>query len=307
MDVVNFVTGVFQDGYRVFQGVSADKVVEEKSDVQKDQYEHVREEVIYSGYDKNGTLIAEKGVETKEASETGTERILPERYYKKILGGYLYYQGERISRLELLEKAVSTGQMELDETQTIAYNYLNAEKAMLFAKAKPLFEWSTSLYSEDGMYKYRVEGGVITGAMRAYYEENGKKIFMQDIAKQLASGIAPKDVDGDVSWLMWNDPELYRAAVDIGVAKRGYYQSTQLYKQGHLTSGQYLHDLYPMFLLLFGKYADVHDKSMQKSLKDFFEADGFAERALRKFNPEYNKLVDDLVLEKIYHAYSGIY
>ena len=307
MDVVNFVTGVFQDGYRVFQGVSADKVVEEKSDVQKDQYEHVREEVIYSGYDKNGTLIAEKGVETKEASETGTERILPERYYKKILGGYLYYQGERISRLELLEKAVSTGQMELDETQTIAYNYLNAEKAMLFAKAKPLFEWSTSLYSEDGMYKYRVEGGVITGAMRAYYEENGKKIFMQDIAKQLASGIAPKDVDGDVSWLMWNDPELYRAAVDIGVAKRGYDQSTQLYKQGHLTSGQYLHDLYPMFLLLFGKDADVHDKSMQKSLKDFFEADGFAERALRKFNPEYNKLVDDLVLEKIYHAYSGIY
>lgn len=307
MDVVNFVTGFFQDGYRVFQGVSADKVVEEKSDVQKDQYEHVREEVIYSGYDKNGTLIAEKGVETKEASETGTERILPERYYKKILGGYLYYQGERISRLELLEKAVSTGQMELDETQTIAYNYLNAEKAMLFAKAKPLFEWSTSLYSEDGMYKYRVEGGAITGAMRTYYEENGKKIFMQDIAKQLASGIAPKDVDGDVSWLMWNDPELYRAAVDIGVAKRGYDQSTQLYKQGHLTSGQYLHDLYPMFLLLFGKDADVHDKSMQKSLKDFFEADGFAERALRKFNPEYNKLVDDLVLEKRYHAYSGIY
>ena len=56
---------------------------------------------------------------------------------------------------------------------------------MIEANAKPLYDWSKALYSEDGMYKFRVENGEITGLMST---KNSSGVSLQEMAIELANG-----------------------------------------------------------------------------------------------------------------------
>lgn len=161
----------------------------------------------YSGYNDKGQISV-------------NHTVLPERYNTNTLQGYIYYKGERMSQLELLQEAVDKGAIELDESESVFVNYDKAWQALVEAKAKPLFSWSKALYSEDGMYLFRVEDGQITGMTLA---QNSNGVRYVDVVKDLANGIRPCDMP-DINYLdlAHRDPELYQAACQIGSAKRKY-------------------------------------------------------------------------------------
>lgn len=270
----------------------------------KDSYESSVEESYYATYTSDGTLVGEK----VSAVESEEPAMIPERYWKAKRSFdccYIYYQGERITEWELFEKAVTTGAITLDETETIAWNVSNARQALIDSKATPLYDWSTTLYSEDRKYVFRVENGIITGATSTEFSD-GTTFF--DVANEIASGTRLSDMDlWKLEALAWTDEELYNAAVAIGTAKSRYDNATSLYQNGELTKKQYLHDLYPVFLLLYGKDADIHSDSLLRDMEDFFSADDFLTRAFARYDPDNEKLIYDLLVNKNYHAYSGMY
>lgn len=233
--------------------------------------------------------------------------ILPERYKKRWGSCYTYYQGNRISQYELIKTAVETGAITLDESESMGWNMTNAYDALLYSKATPLYDWSTTLYSEDRMYVYRVENGQVTGARKTWYSDG---TTFQDVADEIASGTPLSDLDRyKLHDLMLYDMELYDAAVNIGRSKREYDTFTNMYQNGQLTEKQFKHDCYPLLLFLFGKDADTNNKNQFSQLSDFFEQDRdeFLKNAFANYNPSNQSLVDELLIEKKYHSYSGIY
>lgn len=279
--------------------------VVESRNQQMDVYEPSQNGNPFFTYTMHGE-IKEEGV-TPLLENKSTSAELPKRY-AFLKQCYMYYQGELISEYDFMCIAVETGAIELDETQSAGYNEKKAWEALIYSKAKPLFDWSTTLYSEDRMYIFRVENGMITG-LTLNKTMDGTDMSLQDIANQIASGKRMCDLECDTFWLMSLDRELYDAARSIGMARSRYIQSTELYNRGQLTHEQYLHDIYPLFLLMIGKNADIHDTSLLNKLQDFFEQDEktFFEQAFKTYKPENQRLVYDLIVENGYHAYSGIY
>lgn len=174
-----------------------------------------------------------------------TKSILPDRYYDGVGRGKVFYKGGSVTYIELLEEAVQSGEVVLDETKSVWHNVHAAEKALIDDKARTLFPWSKALYSEDGQYKFRVEGGVITGATATFTTYNGKRISIFDIAKQIADGKPISEIEGDTGFLMRLDPELYDAANALGNAKRVYAQQTEWYQNGEITEKRYISELEP--------------------------------------------------------------
>lgn len=292
---------VYQSGVR---GNKSDEIEFDNMAISsKDSYESSVEETYYATYTSDGTFADEN-----IAAESEETSMIPERYQKAKRSFdccYIYYQGERITEWELFEKAVTTGAITLDETETIAWNVSNARQALIDSKATPLYDWSTTLYSEDRKYVFRVENGIITGATSTEFSD-GTTFF--DVANEIASGKELCDIElWKLEALDWTDKELYDAAVAIGTAKRRYDNAASLYQNGDLTKKQYLHDLYPVFLLLYGKDVDIHSDSLLRDMEDFFSADDFLTRAFARYNPDNERLTYDLLVNKNYHAYSGMY
>lgn len=185
-----------------------------KTEVKNVQVEDIKDEHLpatepekYQTYNKKGSIEKD-------------HVVLPDRYSQTSLGDcYMYYKGERVSQLDILQIAVDTGAIELNEQESVFSNYDRAWEALVESKAKPLYSWSSSLYSEDGMYKFRVENGEITGMTLA---RNSDGVLYTDMVKDLASGIRPCDLGYDFIGLAHLDPELYQAACQIGSAKRMY-------------------------------------------------------------------------------------
>ena len=269
----------------------------------KDAYIHSGGEVYFSTYTSDGVISGEE----EDSSKNEKSRILPERYKERELCGKQYYQGNLVTDYELLEIAVKTGAITLDESETVAWNSSRAYEALISSKATPLYSWSTTLYSEDRMYVYRVENGVITGARRTKFRDG---TTFQDIADAVASG---KGVSEEDKWkldeLKMYDRELYDAAQNIAMAKERYDTFTNMYQNGQLTEGQFRHDCYPLLLLLFGADADIYSKEQFLKLSGFFERDmeDFLENAFANYNPKNQALVDELLIDKRYHSYSGLY
>ncbi|RKI39319.1 hypothetical protein D7V86_17335 [bacterium D16-51] len=290
--------------YDVGESIKSDKSVPvQMGAVSQDMYVHSQEESSYVTYTPNGRVDGE------DVSENESEQlnILPERYKKSELSGKVYYQGELITYYELIQTAVEAGAISLDESKTVGWNMLNAENALIDSKATPLYDWSTTLYSEDRMYVYRVENGKITGATATWYSDG---TTLQDVAGEIASGTPLSDIDRyKLHDLMLYDIELYDAAVNIGIAKREYDTFTNMYQNGQLTEKQFKHDCYPLLLLLFGKDADINSKNQFLQLSSFFgqDRDAFLENAFANYNPSNQFLVNRLLIEKEYHSYSGIY
>ena len=256
----------------------------------------------YFTYTSNGII---SGDETSSL-ENEKSCILPERYNGS-KSCYIYYQGKRISEYELIQIAVETGTTTLDESKPIGWNTSNVYEALMYSKATPLYDWSTTLYSEDRRYVYRVENGQITGATATWYSDG---TTLQDIADEIASGTPLSDIDRyKLHDIMLYDMELYDAAVNIGTAKREYDTFTNMYQNGQLTEKQFKHDCYPLLLLLFGKDADINNKNQFLQLSSFFgqDRDAFLKNAFANYNPSNQSLVDRLLIEKEYHSYSGIY
>lgn len=268
----------------------------------QDRYTPSVNETYYTTYTSGGVMTGE------EVSPQGKEEncVLPERYngWKSC---YMYYQGNRISEYELIQTAVKTGAITLDESKPVGWNLSNAEEALLYSKATPLYEWSTTLYSEDRRYVYRVENGQITGATAAYFRDGTTYL---DVLNAIAGGTELSNIElYKLEAVFWHDSEAYDAAVNIGTAKRRYDTLTDMYQNGQLTQKQFRHDCYPLWLLLFGKDADIHNDEQFGKLSDFFGQDRekFLKKAFANYNSFNQSLVDKLLIEKGYHAYSGLY
>ena len=256
----------------------------------------------YFTYTSNGVISGDK----TSSLENEKSCILPERY-NSWKSCYTYYQGNRISQYELIQTAVESGAITLDESKPVGWNMTNAYDALLYSKATPLYDWSTTLYSEDRKYVYRVENGQITGATATWYSDG---TTLQDVADAIASGTQLSDIDRyKLHDLMLYDRELYDASVNIGIAKREYDTFTNMYRNGQLTEKQFKHDCYPLLLLLFGKDADTNNKNQFSQLSSFFEQDRdeFLKNAFANYNPSNQSLVDRLLIDKGYHSYSGVY
>ena len=284
----------------------ADKYEQENSvsasSKQQDSYVRSKEDVYYATYTSNG-VISGDGTSSNENEKSS---ILPDRY-NDLKSCYIYYQGKRISEYELIQIAVETENITLDEAQPRGWNISKVYDALMYSKATPLYDWSTTLYSEDRMYVYRVENGRITGATATWYSDG---TTFQDTADAIASGTPLSEMDRyKLHDLILYDMELYDAAVNIGTAKSRYDTFTNMYQNGQLTEKQFKHDCYPLLLLLFGKDADTNSKNQFSQLSGFFEQDRdeFLKNAFAKYNPSNQSLVDRLLIEKEYHSYSGIY
>lgn len=268
----------------------------------QDMYVPSKGETYFTTYTANAVLSEDDS----SSHENEKSCILPERY-NSWKSCYTYYQGDRISQYELIQTAVETGAITLEESKLMGWNMANVYDALLYSKATPLYDWSTTLYSEDRMYVYRVENGQVTGARKTCYSDG---TTFQDVADAIASGTQLSDIDRyKLHDLMLYDRELYDVAVNIGTAKRRYDTFTNMYQNGQLTEKQFKHDCYPLLLLLFGKDADINNKNQFLQLSSFFEQDRdeFLKNAFANYNPSNQSLVDKLLIEKEYHSYSGIY
>ena len=252
--------GVEENNAKNKDSISANMVVNSQ-----DAYVPSDKETYFT-YTSNGVISGDK----TSSLENEKSCILPERYNGS-KSCYIYYQGKRISEYELIQKAVETGTITLDESKPIGWNTSNVYDALMYSKATPLYDWSTTLYSEDRKYVYRVENGQITGMTATWYSDG---TTLQDIADEIASGTPLSDIDRyKLHDIMLYDMELYDAAVNIGTAKREYDMFTNMYQNGQLTEKQFKHDCYPLLLLLFGKNADTYNKNQFLQLSDFFEQD----------------------------------
>ena len=183
-------------------------------------------------------------------------RILPDRYYGKEIAGKVFYKGGSATYQELLEEAVTTGQYVLDESKSMWDNIGQAERILIYDKAAPLVPWSNSVYSEDGQYKLRIEGGEVTGMTAAfYYDESGRKITAQYLAEQLASGILPSELDGDWSFLAHFDPQLYQDSLEVGNAVRAIREGVDNAPQDAAGRRILEDDFFPSLILLLGRKA----------------------------------------------------
>ncbi|MCI8747143.1 MAG: hypothetical protein HFH67_04660 [Lachnospiraceae bacterium] len=290
--------------YDVGKSIKSDKSVPVKMGaVSQDMYVHSKEESSYVTYTPNGRVNGEDVFK----NESKQLNILPERYKESSLSGKVYYQGKLITYYELIQTAVETGAISLDESETVGWNMLNAENSLVDSKATPLYDWSTTLYSEDRMYVYRVENGKITGARSTMFSDG---TTLQDFANEIASGTPLSELDRyKLHDLMLYDMELYDAAVNIGTAKREYDTFIDMYHNGQLTEKHFKHDCYPLLLLLFGKDADTNNKNQFLQLSSFFGQDReeFLKNAFANYNSSNQFLADKLLIEKEYHSYSGIY
>ncbi len=290
--------------YDVGESIKSDKSVPVKMGaVSQDMYVHSKEESSYVTYTPNGRVNGEDVFK----NESKQLNILPERYKESSLSGKVYYQGKLITYYELIQIAVETGAISLDESETVGWNMLNAENSLIDSKATPLYDWSTTLYSEDGMYVYRVENGNITGARSTMFSDG---TTLQDFANEIASGTPLSELDRyKLHDLMLYDMELYDTAVNIGTAKREYDTFIDMYHNGQLTEKHFKHDCYPLLLLLFGKDADTNNRNQFLQLSSFFGQDReeFLKNAFANYNPSNQFLADKLLIEKEYRSYSGIY
>lgn len=236
-----------------------------------DSFEHTGSTAEDSGY--AGTMYRSDG--TPDQAEA---RILPERYYAQLSGPRIGYKGSMVSYAELLEEAVSTGQMTLDESQSVYSNFERAEQLLIWDKAAPLFPWSSTSYTEDGQYVCRVENGRVTGAHIAYYyDQNGRKVTARDIAEQLASGMLPTEVDGDYEFLWSTDPELYFKSLEIGSARRQAEDAFSQFDQNQLPEKELREEIEPWLILLFGR--DGIRLSLAE-IRERLEAEDFGSRIL---------------------------
>ena len=230
-------------------------------------------------------LYNKKGLVSKKEFQLKEDTILPERYNTKLLSSKVYYKGEQISQMDLIETAVQEGVIELDEEQSIWENYRSAWKALIQDNAKPLYNWSSSLYSEDGKYKFRVEDGEITGLISTKISSG---VSLQDMAYELANGKSPDEVP-DVSWLSWNDRELYDAACNVGKAKNLYNEATSQYRLANISYQDYLDKLEPIFFVMYGDYMD--EGSKVANLEKMFASENYAQTALENYNPTKYSIV----------------
>ena len=132
----------------------------------QDDYVPSANKTYYATYTSDGRINGDDSFLTESEKPT----ILPERY-NSWKSCYIYYQGKRISEYDLIQTAVETGAITLDESETVGWNMENASEALLYSKATPLYDWSTTLYSEDRKYVFRVENGQITGMTATGYSD----------------------------------------------------------------------------------------------------------------------------------------
>lgn len=231
---------------------------------------------------------------------------LPETY-NSLKQVYIYYKGERISEYDLIQEAVSNGAITLKTNETPGWNSLAAWNALIQKKAAPLYDWSTTLYSEDGMYVMRRgKNGEIDGYSLAV-SPNGTHV--REIAAKIAGGVKLCDMDAvDLAFLRQVDPELCAAATEIGTAVRGFHQLSDMARSGELTPDQFAHDCRAVYILLFGDPRHLSDADLVQTLEAFFSRDAatYLNEAFENYNPKNSGWLTEFQ-KSGFRSFSGLF
>lgn len=232
-----------------------------------DSFAHVNEQDIeYTDYNRRGRYVSD-----------GT-RTLPRRYYDGSLRADVYYDDKTLTQLEFLELAVLRSGFVLDERRTVLENEQAAEKKLIFDTAKPLYPWSTTLYSQDAQLRFETSSGSVTGWLRAFYmTADGRKMTVRYLAEQLAFGIPPDKLDGDYGFLRDLDAELCAKATMLGNAARRFRGIDAAYQAETITEDQYLEDI-RLYVIYYLGYNEGHKSAQQ--LRDILADTQFAKKAL---------------------------
>lgn len=239
--------------------------------------------------------------EIKNHKKTTTTGILPESYDCLKNSGFLYYQGKLVSQYELVEEAVKTKAINLDEQKNALAAFRAAEKALILDKASPKYKWSNTLYSEDGMYVIKVnEKGERVGMTSALIDG----VHIKDVAARIASGELNKNIETIyLNYLNDVDPELYEAATNIGREVRGFTIMFDLYEEGSISEKQFQYTC-TLLNYLFPLSDDSPYENIVQYFKDI-KSTGNWEKLLEDYSPEGFRKVDE-ERQITYKAFGGI-
>lgn len=181
-------------------------------------------------------------------------RILPDRYYDGALSGTVAYKGTEVPHVEILEEAVQKGLVKLNERRSVWDNAARAERVLILDRAKPLYAWSTTLYSEDGSYIYHAKGGRILDSAAAFFEDAaGNTVHTKDLAEAVASGTRAAYTEADLAFLRERDPELFEKASMIAKAKRIFDKANAMYMKGQMEEETFLESIRIPLLYFLGQ------------------------------------------------------
>ncbi len=223
---------------------------------------------------------------TAASQNDGNEDFNLPSKYDMLKSTYIFYKGKRTSEYDLVKEAIKTGKIELNEGESLGSVLHKATKALIIDKSKPLYKWSSTVYSEDGSYKMRIgKDGEIDGFT---YAGSANGNLTKDIAAKVASGEALNNEDiEDCRFLMEFDPELFTAAISIRYVKEGYKLLSGMRDQGILSSEQFNDFCLPVFKFFFGDKIGAQSQNIVGKLKELFNMDSkeFAKYALENYNP----------------------
>ena len=238
----------------------------------------------------------------KNNAKTESSTILPKSYDRLKDGGYIYYQGKLLNEYQLVEEAVKTKAITLDESMNYSRALAAASKALIVDRATPKYRWSNTLYSEDGMYVIKVdEKGVRCGFTSTLIDG----VHISDVAARMASGELNENIETlYLNYLRQVDPELYEAATNIGREIRNFTIMSDLYKEGSITEMQFEYDC----MLLAYLFSRDGEDSSYMSIFNYFkkiQSCGDWYKLLENYSPEgFAKL--DAERQETYRSFGGI-
>lgn len=240
-----------------------------------------------------GAKTAGCGLKEETAAVDTSGCVLPESY--NMLKDYssYYYHGENVSDYELVCLAVASGKMEIDEDIPAHLAALQAFRVMVEEEAQPKYGWSTTKYSEDGMYTFtkREDGSYDMHLI----DDAGMGATLEEIAGWICSGIPNRNIETRyLDYLRRVDPDLYYAAQNIGREVRNYDMMTEAYKGGLIGDAQHDYDL-GLLAMLFEKKGD------EDFYRDFIAAKKTGDYSyfLENYSPEMAERLLDIRVEQM--------
>ncbi len=237
-----------------------------------------------------------KGSSKKEFSETVIDNIpveLPQNYEKLKECGSYYYHGENISDYKLVQIAVASGKMEVNENISAGSAVREAFKVLIEDESKTKYNWSTTKYSEDGKYTFTLDED---GSYKMHLlDDQGMQASLDDIANWICSGTPNSNIETRYLWYLREmDPDLYDAAQNIGREIRNYDLLTVAYSKGALSEAQHDYDL-NLLALLFGR---VGNEEFYTQLQEVKKTGDYS-NLLESYRPTVSEMLMNLRNDQI--------
>lgn len=201
---------------------------------------------------------ATRGCSKEKFAELDFEKIhqveLPKELQNIDSGGF-FYHGQSVSGNELIQLAVSEGKMTMEEVEENPFRaQFKAFDVMIAQQAETKYGWSSTKYSEDGKYTFtKKEDGSYEWHL---VQDKEMGASLEEIAGWICSGTPNRNIENRyLDYLRRMDPDLYRAAQQIGKEVRNYALLTVAYDAGMIGEAQHDYDL-SLLAMLFHRTGD---------------------------------------------------